>query len=54
MLSVTVVVLLTPITFALRGETNAIQSRRSSTIFVIEVILAIAAESSAPEGPARI
>ena len=54
MLSVIEVVLVIPITFALRGETNAIQSRRSSTILTIEVILAIAAASSAPEGPVKI
>ena len=53
-LSVIVVVLLIPTTFPLRGETNAIQSLRSSVMFTRDVTLAIAAASSAPEGPARM
>ena len=51
MFSVAVAVLETPITFPRRGETNTIQSLLSSAIATREVTLAIAAASSAPEGP---
>ena len=50
-LFVAVVELEIPITFALRGETNTMQSRRSSTILTNEVTLAIADASSGLEGP---
>ena len=52
MLSVIVLELEIPITLPRRGDTNTIQSRLSSAIFTRAVILAIAAASSAPEGPA--